>query len=72
MKRESACVGVIGFGEVGSRMLWKVWTEGLRNPLSLCAFWDLERLERREEDLWVCLVWLHLLVRFWEHVRVES
>lgn len=46
MKRESACVGVIGFGEVGSRMLWKVWTEGLRNPLSLCVFWDLERREK--------------------------
>jgi len=31
-KRKSACVGVIGSGGVGSRPLWKVWPEGLRNP----------------------------------------
>lgn len=36
-KRKSACAGVIGSGEVGSRSLWKVWTEGLRNPWRLCV-----------------------------------
>jgi hypothetical protein len=50
VKRESACVGVIGFGEVGSRMLWKVWTEGLRNPLSLCVFWGLGK-ERKGREI---------------------
>ena len=31
-KRKSACVGVMGFNGVGSKPLWKVWAEGLRNP----------------------------------------